>query len=289
MTFLYPDISHYNAGFVITSALPVVAAKATEGLTYVDPTWSGHRVDAKRAGVPIIAYHWLHHGNVVGQATQAFAAVGPDIPLMIDAEDTGTALTVADIAGFTDAYRQFGGKVPLLYLPEWYWRGNMHAPSLSTLVSRGLLLVASAYRAYSDSNWPAAYGGMTPYVWQFTNNYQGSGVDYNACKDSIPAFLARINGGSAMAAAGVFTQQQCDDIVYTLIGNPAGPIHARLTVLFGLVNQILGIKPDYHAMAVAFADVLVADETLPHITDADRDSIAERVAAVLGEHLTKPA
>lgn len=105
-------------------------------------------------------------------------------------------------------------------------------------------------------------------------------------KAQIVGRAVSILGGSTVA----FTPQQEADILFTLgvssqPTNP-GPIHARVTVMLQKLDQLLGVTPDYHAMALAFADVLVADQSLPHITDVDRDSIASKVVAVFTEHLS---
>jgi hypothetical protein len=87
-----------------------------------------------------------------------------------------------------------------------------------------------------------------------------------------------------------WTQQQINDTVYTLVGNPAGPIHARFTVLAGKVDQILAgmgepVQIDAAGIATAVAEALAGDQSLEHITAADVDAIAARTAAVFAEHL----
>jgi len=86
-----------------------------------------------------------------------------------------------------------------------------------------------------------------------------------------------------------FTQPQINDLMYTTVTNPGGALHARLTIMQQGINTLLGGTVDYQAIGVAVADALVADETLPHITDADRQSIAERTAALFGDRLNSEA
>jgi hypothetical protein len=193
VSFFYPDVSHYQPNYVITAQHPVVFAKATEGTAYQDPRYATFRGQAARAGVHFGAYHWLRPDNPAGQARFAFGTVGAGTPLMLDCEHKAPLLTVGEIADFVDAYRSAGGRTHLVYLPHWYW-ASMGRPNLRLLLDRGLLLVASEYRTYDEQRWPGGYGGMVPYVWQFTNNYFGSGVDFNACRDTPEQFISKIFG-----------------------------------------------------------------------------------------------
>lgn len=201
MTIQYPDVSHRQAGLRIQPGTPALIAKVTESTNFVDSEFLNFKSQAASVGAVFGGYHWLKHGNVAAQASFCFGHCG-QTPLMIDAEDTPSepgyngALTVDDITGFVDAFRSHGGIVHLLYLPHWYWQGNMHAPDLTQCRIRGLHLVASEYRAYSDTAWPLGYGGMLPEVWQFasTHAYAGKSVDFNAFKGTQQQFSDLING-----------------------------------------------------------------------------------------------
>src|SRR5690348_2933184 len=195
----YPDVAHFQAGLTIQPGTVALVAKVTQGSTFLDPAYADFRAQAASIGAVFAGYHWLEHGNAAAQAGWCFSHNGT-LPLMIDAEETsGASLTVSDITGFIDAYRGHGGIVHLLYLPRWYWRDHMGSPSLASVASRGMHLVASEYRAYSDSAWPAPYGGMTPEVWQYTDaqSYGGMSVDFNAYKGTIEQFAQMIGGDVA--------------------------------------------------------------------------------------------
>lgn len=203
----YPDVAHYQAGLTIQPGTPVLFAKVTQGSSFVDPEYSNFKNKAASVGAVFGGYHWLEHGNVAAQAAFCFAHNGT-VPAMIDAEETvGARLTIFDITGFIDAYRALGGIVNLLYLPRWYWSGNMGSPSLAGVVGRGIHLVASEYRAYSDTAWPGAYGGMTPEVWQFTSthSYGGQSIDFNAYKGTKEQFAQMIGGTMTDFVAETFT------------------------------------------------------------------------------------
>ena len=205
MTIFYPDVSSYQTGISFTGCV-IAVAKATEGTGYTNPDYASAKVRAANAGAFFCAYHFLHAGNGAGQAAHAFSVVGSNVPLMIDFEPeynaNGTiasAPQVTDAVDFINEYRSLGGKTYLLYLPHWYWQGNLGQTSLAPVINLGMLLVSSDYTTYSDTGpgW-AAYGGMTPIVWQYTSTATLNGVsnvDMNAYKGTVADFQAQATGG----------------------------------------------------------------------------------------------
>src|SRR6516225_9558777 len=176
MTIFYPDVSSYQAGISFANCV-IAVAKATEGSGYTNPDYASAKVRAANAGAFFCAYPFLRAGNGAAQASYARSVVGSEVPLMIDCEaeynSNGTlasAPQVSDIVDFVNEYRALGGKTYLLYLPHWYWQGDMGQASLAPVINLGMLLVSSDYTAYSDTGpgW-APYGGMTPIIWQYTS------------------------------------------------------------------------------------------------------------------------
>jgi len=211
MTIFYPDVSSYQAGISFAGCV-IVVAKATEGTGYTNPDYAPAKVRAADAGAYFCAYHFLHEGNGAGQASYAHGVVGSEVPLMIDFEPeynpNGTissAPQVSDAVDFINEYRALGGRTYLLYLPHWYWLGNLGQASLAPLIDLGMLLVSSDYTAYSDSGpgW-AAYGGMTPIIWQYTSTATLNGVsnvDMNAYKGTLADFQAQAANGAGASAS----------------------------------------------------------------------------------------
>ena len=187
MTIFYPDVASGQTG-ISFSGVPIAMVKATEGTSYINPDYVPAKLRAKEAGAFFCAYHFLQAGNGAGQADHAYSVVG-STPLMLDMEtETLNGFTskpsVTDAANFVSRYRAHGGVIYLLYLPRWYW-ASLGSPSLTPLIELGLLLVSSNYTSYSDSGpgW-ASYGGMTPVIWQYTDNEtlnRVNPVDFNAC------------------------------------------------------------------------------------------------------------
>lgn len=235
VTLFYPDISAYNPGQDLDGCW-AVCIKASENNNWTNDYWQAQLNEAANHGAFAFAYHFLHHGNAANLASQAqlaYRMVGPNRGLMLDVEPTtGSNPTLADIIGFVSEYRALGGKVYLVYLPAWYWagasftvqeiilhvinrsnlvaesipnpdaivEGPFNGVSLQPLINKGLLLVSSSYPAsgYSDTGvgWNP-YGGMYPYVWQFSSsiNWQGHLLDFNAVKDTAVNFKSLVLTG----------------------------------------------------------------------------------------------
>lgn len=226
MTIFYPDVSDYQAGISFSGCV-IAMAKATEGTGYTNPDYAGAKTRAANAGAYFCAYHFLHAGNGAGQASYAFSRVGRGIPLMIDCEPTynsngsiASAPQISDVVNFVNEYRSLGGTVYLLYLPRWYWQGSLGQVSLKPVIDLGMLLVSSNYASYSDTGpgW-AAYGGMTPVIWQYTSTASLNGVknvDMNAYQGSLDEFKAQVSTGAQTGANPVLSEGDTGPAVTTL-------------------------------------------------------------------------
>jgi len=226
VTLYYPDISGFQGPISLKGAL-AVAAKVTEGTTFVSPAWDAQKTEAARQGTFLIAYHFLLAGNAAAQAAHARQHAGTT-PLMVDFEPEPPSFpSLADCTEFIDAYRKLGGVTHLVYLPHWYWsrpagqgQGGLGSPSLQPLIDRGMLLVSSDYTTYTDdaagAGWQR-YGGMTPAVWQYTDalQFNGQPVDFNAYRGS--AYAGKQDPASVAAALAEFRLQ-------AMTGGPKPPL-----------------------------------------------------------------
>src|SRR5271154_6795455 len=157
MTIFYPDVADYQAGISFSGCV-IAMVKATENNNYTNPDYAAAKVRAADAGAYFCAYHFLHAGNGAGQASYAHGVVGSGTPLMVDFEPAynsdgtiASAPQVSDAVDFINEYRALGGTVYLLYLPHWYWQGDLAEASLTSLIDLGMLLVSSDYTRYSDT------------------------------------------------------------------------------------------------------------------------------------------
>jgi hypothetical protein len=76
------------------------------------------------------------------------------IDVELESDSSGAVISVpqlSDAVDFINQYRALGGKTYLLYLPHWYWQGNLGQAPLDSVINLGMLLVSSNYTAYSDS------------------------------------------------------------------------------------------------------------------------------------------
>lgn len=199
MTIFYPDISDAQTGINLKGAV-AVCCKATQSTNYTNADYARAKANAAENGVYFFAYHFLVQGPTpAAQAAYCFKVVGKT-PLMLDVEQTTNSNpTVADAQEFVDAFRKLGGIINLLYLPRWYW-GDLGSPSLAGVHERGLRIVSSAYTTYSDSaaatGWEP-YGGITPTIWQFTENavVNGRVVDRNAFRGTLAQLKSIVETG----------------------------------------------------------------------------------------------
>lgn len=186
------DLSHHNpepnwaklkAGGVVG-----VILKATEGTTYIDPTFGSRRQAAKAAGLACASYHFLRPGNARGQMLHYLDVVGP-VPgerMIIDYEAEG--LKLDDLWEAVEALAQ-----QPLNLQITVYSGHLIKEQLRN--TKDVLL------ADFTSLWIAQYGptvkwpeGTWPVwsLWQFTDKANVSGI-------SQPVDGNRFNGSAENA------------------------------------------------------------------------------------------
>jgi lysozyme len=189
---VHPD---FQAGLDIEAVrregFDFMAAKVSEGTTvYHSQDWLAR---GKACGLLCLGYHYLRPGNELAQAwVFAGQLLAAGVPGMLDAEalsadGKAATLTVGGIHRFLDAAAAAGARVPLLYLPHWYWQ-LMGCPDLSGLpplwgssYPGGRGYATDIYEAVTPIRW-AAYGGLPVAVLQFTDQatVAGQHIDANA-------------------------------------------------------------------------------------------------------------
>lgn len=185
-----------------------IAVKLSEATgTYPGRDWLQR---AKACGLLSLGYHYLRPGNEVEQA-RVFSEqlLTTDVPGMLDAEalalDGKTAtLTISGVRRFLDACTARGVKVPLVYLPRWYW-SRIGSPSLTGLPAlwgssyvNGSGYASDLYEAVTPSYW-AHYGGLPVTVLQFTDRAKiaGQAIDADAFAGTRDQFAALIGSDSS--------------------------------------------------------------------------------------------
>jgi lysozyme len=118
------DISHHNGanlnfGKAKADGLVAVIQKATQGETYVDPTFSKNRADALKARLLFGAYHFGTGANGVSQAKHFLDTVKPDdeTVVVLDFEDNpaGTSMTLEEARAFATHIKSELGRWPGFY------------------------------------------------------------------------------------------------------------------------------------------------------------------------------
>ena len=187
------DVSHWNDPIdwpkVKAGGYRFAITKATEGRSYVDPSFVAHVDGARRVGLVAGAYHFARPGDgpASAQADRFLAVVTPELddPLLLalDLEDDG-GLTPRGLGNWAESFfdrvdyaleHVVPGTVrprPLLYLPDYF------APQVdrARLGSRPLWL-ADVHDG--DADVPAPWRGWT--FWQYAASYRVPGVASRAC------------------------------------------------------------------------------------------------------------
>lgn len=177
--------------------------KATEGNSFVDDEFAANLAEARRAGLLVAAYHYVR-GNVSAAAQVAHIAkyVPKSVPVIPDTEDGGGELPLT--RELITKMRAAGYRVPLMYLPKWYWQ-QIGSPSMAGLPPLWASRYPDMVQGSIQDEWadvPASYwtgyGGLSVSVLQFTSSAAVAGhapLDANAFRGTA-AQLAALFGGT---------------------------------------------------------------------------------------------
>lgn len=185
---------------------------AREGFTWLtvkvsqgtSATWAVAADDWLRrgeaAGMVVFGYHYLTTADVAAQARTAREAARGR-PIMVDVED-GSG-TVDNLRRFLAACAAEGVRIPLVYLPRWYWQkiGSPSLAGLPPIVSSRYRVAtgyASAIYAGVPDTWWDSYGGGDVRVLQFSDRttVAGKQVDANAFRGTRDQFAALIGAAA---------------------------------------------------------------------------------------------
>lgn len=207
MTTFGLDVSHHKGGNpdlkrARAEGIEFVIIKATEGATFVDARFAGNLAAARAAGMLVAAYHY-YRGNASAQSQldHVRRIVPRDVPVIPDVEEGSGSLP--PVRTFVSLLQMAGYRVPLLYLPRWYWQqiGSPDLRGLPPLWSSrypdntvdGLI---NEFARVPASYW-AGYGGLDVAMLQFTSSARVAGyapLDANAYRGTRAQLAALLRG-----------------------------------------------------------------------------------------------
>lgn len=174
------DISHYST---ITSFAAVkqagilgVIQKATQGLSYQDPTFAAHKAGVQGAGMLFGAYHFGTAGDASAQADYFLQAAGDTSLLVLDfeANTQGQSMSLVEAEEFVHHVWARTGRYPGLYsghdIKQALQDAGITQPN-QTELSKCWLWIAQ----YSSAPplIPPVWNQWT--LWQYTDGAAGSG------------------------------------------------------------------------------------------------------------------
>jgi GH25 family lysozyme M1 (1,4-beta-N-acetylmuramidase) len=231
------DVSHWNGAInwasVATGGWKFAIAKATDGTTYVDPTFATNKAGAMSNGVKFSAYHFARPSSTSGDAvTQADHFVdtaqltaGNLIPAL-DLEITGglgvTALQTWTMGWLNEVTERLGVR-PMIYTGNSFWQMAMGDTQMFADAGYKTLWIAHwnvAAPSVPANNW----GGRGWTFWQWTDCQTVSGISgcvdgdrYNGL-DLTPVTIPKLsvtktaNGSVASTPGGIDCGANCQSI-----------------------------------------------------------------------------
>jgi lysozyme len=157
-----------------------VFCKATQGESWVDPTFNRARVNFIRAAkIPFGPYHFADNSSTDGFAeavhfykTAKAAGWEPnrDLPGVLDIESgVGGRVGVRFVRRFVKRYRQLTGHRPIIYTGS-FWRDVLGNPIALHRCPLWLAAYTSTWHGWVPRAW------RKPHIWQYTDAFHCPGV-----------------------------------------------------------------------------------------------------------------
>lgn len=220
------DISHYQPEpdwqALKGAGIVGVILKATEGTSYVDPTFDWRWTAAEDAGLAVSSYHFLHHGSIQDQMEHYLNVVQPGEGerLVIDFEDQA-----CDVADLQQA-------IELLWESDEGYELTVYGGSsfLKDCVKgcndvlRQTSLWIAHYTSAAQPSWPTETW-PTWSLWQYTDSARVAGIDgpvdgnrFNGSKENAALWIGPATLTPAPAGElGCHVNIQADDGVHVSV------------------------------------------------------------------------
>ena len=202
------DISHHqDLGLDLArcrrEGIEFVLLKSTEGNTFIDSEFAANLAEVRSAGMLVAAYHYLRSSAPASAQVALIQRVVPrDVPVIPDVEANSGSIGLT--REFVTRLKEAGYRVPLLYLPRWYWQ-QIGSPSLvglpplwSSRYPDTVVGTLSSEWAHVPASYWNGYGGLPVAVLQFTSSAAVAGhspLDANAFNGTRAQLAALLGGG----------------------------------------------------------------------------------------------
>ena len=188
------DVSHFqgtvNWAEVAASGVVFAFAKATDGITYLDPQFSVNWPAMKNAGLLRGAYHFYEpEDDPVSQAQHFLSNVTletGDLPPVLDVEITGGVSSEelwSGVATWLQTVQTATGRQPLIYTAPGFWNDN--SPNLA-LATYPLWLADYASQPTLPNGW------TTWHFWQHSQTGTVPGVSTSVDLDLFNGTLLQL-------------------------------------------------------------------------------------------------
>jgi GH25 family lysozyme M1 (1,4-beta-N-acetylmuramidase) len=296
------DLSHHqDLGLDLAQCrregIDFVFLKSSEGSSYVDPEFAANLAEARAAGLLPAAYHYVRsNASAAAQVANVQRVVPAGVPVIPDVEANSGGIAL--VREFVDRLRAAGYRVPLTYLPRWYWQ-QLGSPSLAGLPPLWSSrypdnVVGSLADEWADvpAGYWTGYGGLDVAVLQFTSSVRIAGhapIDANAYRGTRDQLAALLGNTKEETVKDLMLVQEKDGPrVYAGDGLTRRHV-ADETELAGLQYWIAQrggdptVQQGFQDLRVLGVDVneLAAGPAPVELTDAQLDVLADKVAARL--------
>jgi GH25 family lysozyme M1 (1,4-beta-N-acetylmuramidase) len=206
------DVSNWNGSInwskVAGAGYRFAFAKATEGTSYSDKTYTTNRNGSESAGLVFGAYHFARPtgsnlaaatASAIKQANHFLAVAGPqpgELPPVLDLETTGNLATQRLLAwtlAWVGQITARTGVEPVVYTSPLFWKGRLGDSTAAAAAGTGLWI--AHWTSKSSPQVPAQnWNGVGWSFWQWTNCASVPGIRHCADGD-------RMNGPDPSAVA----------------------------------------------------------------------------------------